>query len=340
LNKVAQLNATTRAGLFAETADRLGLLESLVEKDFWACWMLGQLFSIEEFRGRLLFRGGTSLSKVFGAIKRFSEDIDLAVDYTMLGFTGASDPLSPKLSRTKQITLLSKMLLECQSYIKGEFLERLRKRCTALLGPPADWSLAVDHQDPNVVRFFYPKAVGRDVAYIAPQVVLELGTHAEFIPRGDFIIRSFAASEFPDLFDEAGVLVTSLLAKRTFWEKATILHAEFHRPADKPTPGRHSRHYYDVAMMAGGPVKAEAFADLALLAAVVKHKRTFYPSAWAQYTLASPGTFRLAPTEGRLAGLRQDYTNMELMIFGEPPRFENIIGTLVELENELNSLKP
>lgn len=237
MNKVAKLNATARAELFAETANRLGLPESLVEKDFWVCWVLSQLFSIEEFRGRLLFKGGTSLSKVFGAITRFSEDIDLAVDYTMLGFTGASDPLSPKLSRTKQIALLSKMLLECQSYIKGEFLDRLRKRCTALLGSPVDWSLAVDNHDPNIVRFFYPKAVGQDVAYIAPQVVLELGTHAEFIPRGDFIIRSFAATEFPDLFGEAGVLVTSLLAKRTFWEKATILHAEFHRPADKPTPG-------------------------------------------------------------------------------------------------------
>lgn len=201
------------------------------------------------------------------------------------------------------------------------------------------WGLEVDSHDPDVVRFFYPKAIRQQVAYVAPQVVLELGTHAEFIPHGDFSIRSFAATEFPDLFKEVDVLVTSLLAKRTFWEKATILHAEFHRPADKPTPARHSRLYYDVAMMAGGPVKAAAFADLALLAAVVKHKQTFYPSAWTKYALASPGTFRLAPVEGRLAALRQDYRDMEVMIFGEPPRFEKIIGTLVELENELNSLK-
>jgi Uncharacterized conserved protein len=273
LNKVAQLNATARAEVFAETANRLGLPESLVEKDFWVCWALGQLFSIEDFKGRLLFKGGTSLSKVFGAIARFSEDIDLAVDYTMLGFSGANDPLSPRLSRSKQIALLSRMLLECQSYIKGEFLDRFRERCATVLASGGEWSLEMDRDDPNVVRFFYPRAAGRRVAYVAPQVVLELGTHAEFIPCGDFIIRSFAAIEFPDLFKEAGVLVTSLLAKRTFWEKATILHAEFHRPADKPAPGRHSRHYYDVAMMAGGPVKAEAFADLALIAAVVKHSK-------------------------------------------------------------------
>jgi hypothetical protein len=112
LNKVAQTTAAARAEIFAQTASRLGLPESLVEKDFWVCWMLGQLFSIEEFKGRLLFKGGTSLSKVFGAIRRFSEDIDLAVDYTMLGFTGASDPVSPRLSRTKQTALLSRMLVE------------------------------------------------------------------------------------------------------------------------------------------------------------------------------------------------------------------------------------
>lgn len=231
------------------------------------------------------------------------------------------------------------MLFECQSYIKGGFLDRLRKRCAEVIGSEVEWSLDVDRQDPNIVRFFYPKAAVRKVAYVAPQVVLELGTHAEFIPRGDFIIRSFAATEFPGLFDEAGVRVTSLLAKRTFWEKATILHAEFHRPTEKPAPGRYSRHYYDVAMMARGPIKAEAFEDLALLAAVVKHKQTFYPSAWAQYSLASPGTFRLAPAKGRLEALRQDYRDMEPMIFGEQPRFEKIVEALIELENELNSFK-
>jgi hypothetical protein len=168
---------------------------------------------------------------------------------------------------------------------------------------------------------------------------LELGTHAQFIPRGDFTIRSFAAMEFPHLFGNVNVAVTSLLAKRTFWEKATILHAEFHRPADKPMLMRHSRHYFDVATMAQGPVKKEAFDDLPLLAAVVRHKQIFYPAAWAQYPLASPGTFRMVPPEGRVKAIRQDYHEMRVMIFGEPPRFETVIETLIVLERELNSLK-
>jgi hypothetical protein len=340
LNKVAQFDAGVRAELFAETASRLGLPDSLVEKDFWVCWMLDQLFSIPEFKGRLLFKGGTSLSKVFGVIERFSEDIDLAVDYTMLGFTGPASPHAASLSKTKQQALLQKMLEECRSYIKGEFVERLRERCREALGPETTrgWKVGVDGENPDVVRFEYPRAVPRQLAYVAPQVVLELGTHAEFIPRGDFTIRSFAATEFPSVFSKIDVPVTSLLAKRTFWEKATILHAEYHRPADKPMPSRYSRHYFDVATMAQRPLKKEALDDLLLLAAVVRHKRVFYPAAWAKYELAAPGTFRLVPTDARIKALRQDYREMSVMIFGETPEFDSVLETLAALEAELNSM--
>ena len=183
----------------------------------------------------------------------------------MLGFTGARDPLAPDLSRTKQTALLGEMLGACQSYIAGEFLQCLRARCTEVLGAEGSWKLAVDELDPNIVHFFYPWAVQAKVAYVAPRVTLEFGTHAEFIPRGEFVIRAFVAAEFPQLFEQAQLPVTSLLAKRTFWEKATILHAEFHRPEEKSLPSRYSRHYYDVAMMATRSVKQEAFEDLDLL---------------------------------------------------------------------------
>ena len=127
-----------------------------------------------------------------------------------------------------------------------------------------------------------------------------------------------------------------MVAKRTFWEKATILHAEYHRPAEKALPCRYSRHYYDVAMLAQGTIRAEALADFDLLAQVVRHKETFYPSAWAQYARASPGSFRLLPPEGRGAELERDYRNMGVMIFGEPPAFNDIVEHLEGLEREMN----
>jgi hypothetical protein len=336
VNRIARMAGAERAELFAETAARRGLAEAVVEKDFWVCWVLKQLFTIEELSGRLLFKGGTTLSKVFHAIDRFSEDIDLAVDYAALGFTGEDDPTRKGISKTKRANILARMMIEGQRYIRGEFLEALRIRCRDRLGGGGGCGVDVSDQDANVVLFRYPTEAARSMAYVVPQVVLELGTHAEFVPRDRFTIRSFVAEEFPGSVSDSEVGVVALLAERTFWEKVTILHAEHHRAADKAMPGRYSRHYYDVAMLARGPIKTAALADKELLAQVVRHKETFYPSAWARYDLARPGSLKVMPGESRIAALRRDYRDMRMMIFGEPPRFEGVMETLAELERELN----
>ena len=336
MNGIAGMSAEERAQVFAETADRKALAEAIIEKDFWVCWILKQLFSIEALSGRLLFKGGTSLSKIFHAINRFSEDIDLAVDYVALGFTGERDPRRADISKTRRTNILDEMMAECRRYIGGEFLAALRARCEEVLGPAEGWSLRVGEQTPDKIEFHYPAASTKNLDYVVPQVVLELGTHAEFIPHDRFTIRSFVAEEFPKLVTDGEIEVLALLAKRTFWEKATILHAQYHRAPESAIPDRYSRHYYDVAMMARGPIRAEALSDMDLLAQVVRHKETFYPSAWARYDLARPGTFRLVPPETRMAALERDYRNMATMIFGEPPPFDSIMATLTTLEQEIN----
>ena len=335
MNKVARMTKRDRADLFAETAERRDLSEAVVEKDFWVCWTLKQLFAIDALRDRLLFKGGTSLSKINHAINRFSEDIDLAVDYVALGFTGDRNPRREGLSKTKRAAILAEMMVACQQYIGSEFIEVLRVRCEEILGNGEDWTLAVSEQDRNIVRFQYPSAAPT-LDYIKPQVILELGTHAEFVPRGRFTVRAFAAEEFPALFEESDVPVTSLLAKRTFWEKATILHAEFYRPAEKALPDRYSRHYYDLAMLAQSPVRGDSLADIALLDQVVRHKQAFYPSGWAKYDLARVGSLHLVPPDERRAALERDYRSMSVMIFGNPPPFGKIIEVLTALEQEIN----
>ena len=286
--------------------------------------------------GRLLFKGGTTLSKIFHAINRFSEDIDLAVDYAGLGFTGENDPRKEGISKTKRNAILEKMIAECQRYIAGEFLDVLKKQCTEILGTKVAWGLEVSKLDPNVVVFRYPTSGTRSVSYVAPQAVMELGTHAEFVPHDRFTVCSFAGEEFPNVVRDRDVLVKALLAKRSFWEKATILHAEYHRPPAKEFLDRYSRHYYDVAMMAEGKIQNDALADMDLLAQVVKHKETFYPSGWARYDLARPGSLHLAPPGNRLVALEQDYKKMAVMIFGEAPPFGWILDRLGTLEKEIN----
>jgi hypothetical protein len=144
------------------------LPEAIIEKDFWASWVLKQLFSIEAFSGRLLFKGGTSLSKIFRAINRFSEDIDLAVDYAALGFTGERDPRHEEISKTRRAAILTDMMAACQQYIGSEFLDALKARCQDVLGPAGAWSLDVSEQDPNVVRFRYPTATSKSLASLFP----------------------------------------------------------------------------------------------------------------------------------------------------------------------------
>lgn len=335
MNEIAKSDPARRDEVFSETAHRKNLPEAVVEKDFWVCWMLEQVFSLESMKDWLLFKGGTSLSKVFHAIERFSEDIDLAVDYRALGFAGEKDPRHPGISKTRRMKIQAEILAECQRFIASEFLTELRGSCEAVLGERGPWDLHVDDKDPHVVRFHYPSGSRPPVPYVRPVVLLEMGTHAEFIPRGRFPIRSFVAEEFPALGSVCEV--TALLAKRTFWEKATILHAEFHRPLERATPHRYSRHYYDVAMLSKGPVKAEALDDTELLNRVVRHKQEFYPAGWASYETARVGSLRLSPRTERLQALAQDYRETGVMIFGEPPSFDEVLDAIKRLERDINN---
>jgi hypothetical protein len=298
--------------------------------------VLKQLFSIPELDGWLTFKGGTSLSKCFGLIQRFSEDIDLAVDFERLGFAGKRDPRRGDLSHTKRRPLLSEMLQACRGYVAGPFRQCLAARITDRLGPDG-WKLAVNPNDANAVEFEYPPSMDGQLEYIRPRVILELGTHAEPIPQGGFSLRPLAADEFPGVFEQPECTIKTVLAHRTFWEKATILHAEYHRPLDKRLLPRYSRHYADVAAMAQTTTKDDALADLDLLESVRRHKDRFYHCGWARYLEAKPGTFRVVPRDKRLSALRRDYRDMRVMYFSEPPAFDEVLDQLVILEHEINN---
>jgi hypothetical protein len=317
----------------------MGLVPALVEKDFWVCWTLKHLFSVPEFQGRILFKGGTTLSKIFRVIRRFSEDIDLAVDWEMLGFVGDRSP-NADMSNTRRGRLLDEMLAACQQYIAGEFVRTLQGRIVSVLGASGDreeWALAVNDKDPNIVEFRYPRVI-EPAGYTRNLVVLEMGTHAEFVPRDNFAVTPYAGDEFPDFFDDPACPVTAIRAERTFWEKATILHQEYHRPPDRPLPDGYSRHYYDVAMLAGSDIKLRALPDTDLLARVVRHKVHFYPRRWARYDLAVPGTLRVTPSALWIDALRRDYQEMNVMFFEEPPTFDVVVEHLTELQAEIDAM--
>jgi len=337
VNGVAAWDPARQERLFARAQDQMGLPAPIIEKDFWVCWTLKQLFSIPELEGWLTFKGGTSLSKCFDLIQRFSEDIDLAVDFERLGYIGENDPRRPDLSHGKRHVLLDEMMGSCLEYIAGPLYRAMAHHITSILGPDG-WSLTVSTSNADVLLFEYPRAVSEGLDYIVPAVVLEFGTHAEPVPCADSAVTPFAAEQFPGVFTEPVATIRTVVARRTFWEKATILHTEYHRPLVKPLPPRYSRHYADVAMMAQAAVKDEALADLDLLHSVCVHKDRFYHCGWARYLEAKPGSFHLLPRRDRLSALRRHYQAMQVMFFAEPPPFDQVLGVLERLEMEINGL--
>jgi hypothetical protein len=175
------------------------------------------------------------------------------------------------------------------------------------------------------------------MAYITPRLKLEFGARGDPWPTEEKTIRPYAADDFPGFFEEPDCAVTVLSARRTFWEEATALHAEAHRPKNSPTPQYFSRHYYDIAMLLDTE-DGKAAADFALLAQVAKHKAAFFRSGWASYDTARPGMLQLMPSEARQKDLRADYRDMAPMMFDDKPlSFNEILARIQKLQNTINA---
>jgi len=329
-------SADTRRDAFAIAGEKRGLLPVLIEKDFWVCWTLERLFALPEFREHLLFKGGTSLSKVYGLIQRFSEDIDLSLSRTVLG-EGLADP-EQAASNTQRKQLSAALVLAFRDTVTHRLLRALRASIAQELedAGSGDWTLTQDSLDPGTLHFAYPRAVGGELTYIRPEVKIELGGRNDDWPAEDRTVTAYVAEELLQVMP-AAIPVRVLAARRTFWEKATILHAEYYRPLDKATGERLSRHYSDLAQMAGTEAEFQALADLPLLARVRQHKAAFYTAPWASYETALPGTLHLVPRPERLAGLRTDYRGMSAMFFGPSLSFEAMMDKIAELERRVNT---
>ncbi len=333
MNKVAQLSAAERLDLFQETATQRGVSAAVIEKDFWVCWVLKQLFSDSDLGTKLVFKGGTSLSKVYNLIDRFSEDIDLILDWRLLGYgPDQEDPYQEFASNTQQDRFNKRVNARAAQYIADTLIHDLKR----LFAQVAEVSTTIDSDDPQTVNVAYPAALSEE--YLRPEVRLEIGPLAAWSPSGRHTIQPFAAESYPQVFDDPACSVVVMSAERSFWEKATILHQQAHRTTLMPP--RYSRHYYDLHKLAGSPVRDAALGDLALLNDVASFKQRFYPSAWASYVTARPGSLKLIPGMEHLTTLRRDYSDMTMMIFGDSPPFDLIVDSLQKLEDQINRSSP
>ena len=328
--KVAKLKDEDRRILFRNTAQKMGMHEAIIEKDFWVCFMLDYLFHKCKWKNNFTFKGGTSLSKCYHLINRFSEDIDLILDWRIVGY----DIEEPWLDRsnTQQDKFNKEANMKAEIFLKDELLPVLVSDISELI--EQDACFYIESDDPQTICFKYPRIFSDDS--ILQIIRLEIGALAAWTPATTKTITPFVAEHYPHIFEQTTTDILTVSAERTFWEKVTILHHEANRPEHLEMPKRYSRHYYDLYCIAHSESKANALNDLELLQRVVLFKMKFYPRKWAKYEEAVPGTIKLIPPSYRLEALKKDYLSMQEMMYGESPSFEELIEYISLLESEIN----
>ena len=303
-------------------------------KDYWVCKTLDVLFSLPDLGEHLVFKGGTSLSKVYRLIDRFSEDVDVSFHREFLGFGDERDPEAA--TGKEQVRRIEALQQACKDCIRERLLPVLRLEMSHRLGSDEGWSMEIDSQDEQTILFHFPQAGAPSLAYIAPSVRIELGARSDHWPKERHEIQSYLSETLSRPI--GGATVQSLAAERTFWEKATLLHAEAHRDPSKKMPPRYARHYHDLARMATEPVAERALTNADLRKRVVTHKSVYFRSGWARYDLADPATFQLLPPAARLPELETDHRAMAQMFFATPPPIADVLEILDTLQSRIRQL--
>ena len=327
-----------RQRAFGEAAARLGAVASYVEKDFWVCLVLDTLYNrLPDGHPRLLFRGGTSLSKAFGLIRRFSEDVDLTVYRGDLGFADQRDPTVADISNTKRKALFEELRAACSTYVLGDLKDAL----TACLGEIAPGCQVVPDEDDiteQTLLVQYSSLYPED-DYVLPQVKLEGGARSALTPSRPRSVAPYIADDLPE--HELRVNgIDTIAPERTFLDKLLVLHGLHcgYREKDRlpQANSRVSRHYYDFAAISATETGAAALADRALLDDVRNHSMIAFRQAWKRLDEAVPGTVRLAPQPELRAVLEQDYAAMRRMMLGDAPDFGWIVEQIQTAEAAIN----
>lgn len=322
-----------------QAEERLGLQAASIEKDLWVCWALREAASLPDLGSHLTFKGGTSLSKGWKLIERFSEDIDLVVDRQTLGFGGDASP-EHAASKNARKRLLKELVTAARQWVQERLLPAMADRINARVGPLGPCSLSVDPdaEDGQCLLFQYPGVFGEtEAGYVRPVVRIELGARSDDWPSEPRQLVPYLAEALPDIAPNAGFEFRTLTAERTFWEKAMLLHEETFRPADKPPKLRMARHYYDLWCLITKGVAERAAGERALFERIAEHRETFFNWSWMDYATLRPGALRLLPVEAHASSWRQDYGAMSrTMFFGTVPAFDEVLSVVGEFQRRFN----
>ena len=347
-NEVIAASDAERRDLFLGAAARLGTAVQNVEKDFWVCWTIDALFNGLAVDGpRLLFKGGTSLSKAFGLISRFSEDIDITVFRDDLGQAAGAAELDA-LSGKKRRARLDAIRTACQAYIAGPLTAQFAGLAASVI-PEDRFRLEPDPEDKDgqTLLFWYPAVTAAGGDYVRSAVKIEAGAKSALDPHVLATVTPYAALELPGL-DLTVTNVTTVKPERTFWDKIIILHGlrQWHDRRGELRHGgqRVSRHYYDVHQLLQAASMHEPAhgwqTDHALAIDCARHARLFFGSVDLGLDTAAPGRFTLTPGAAMRDALARDYAAMSGMVFGRVPEFDAVLASAEKFEQIVNGVVP
>lgn len=329
------LSREDQAEALEVAAAQTGRPPHLLEKDIWVVWTLSAIYE-SALAEKLTFKGGTSLSKVYKIIDRFSEDIDLTYDIREVvpDLLRDGNPIPASASQAKKIT--DRVRDRLPQWIEGEVLPILLSTLQRD-GVQASLSLAGNEKE-KLILAYEPIKVG--TGYAASTIQLEFGGRATGEPHQRHAVACDMAPVINGIvFPTAQPLV--MAAERTFWEKATAAHVYCRQ--GRLRSERYSRHWYDLAAMANSGHAQAAIDDLELARAVAEHKAMFFAEKDAQknsidYKAAVSTEIQIIPEGGALEALEKDYIAMleDGLLATHQPSFAEIISTCAELESLIN----
>ena len=339
MNEFLSFTEARRRTVCEQAQDKLGLPPATIEKDFWVCWTLKKLFSLPEWGSRLAFKGGTSLSKGWALIERFSEDIDIVINRDALGFGGdmAPDRAPSKKQIRKKLDALKAASQQC---VNETLLPLLVEEVSREMPEELPWHIDpdLDDSDGQTLLLTYPTAFGDQTAYLGRVVKIELGARSDTEPTQKIDIHPYLEDAFPDMLSQSHFAVKAVSLERTFWEKAMLLHEETFRPPEKKRQARMARHYYDLCRLIDAGIGRSATDDRELFERIAAHRQVYFRYTWVDYDTMCPGRLRLVPPNEQLAIWRSDYEAMkDEMFFGKPPEFEELLRTVRAFQDEFNN---
>ncbi len=330
MNNWLRLLKEEQVELFAQVGVKRNLPPQAIEKDAWVTLMLRMIFT-SELAPHFIFKGGTSLSKAFNLIERFSEDLDLGIDRSYLGFEG-------ELSKGE----IRKLRRACHSFVSQELTDLLQNQLN-------DYGIAaglveilvenerISDQDPETIQVNY-QSVFDEKTYLPQRVLIEVSARSLREPFQNVKIKSLIDLQYPGMdFVEPEFEVQATNVQKTFLEKLILLHEEFQKPSEKIRHLRMSRHFYNLGQILNTEFGQDALKDRELFQSIIEHRRALTPVKTTDYDTLSLETLKITPPAEQLKNYKSDYKEMQnSMIHGDSQEFDTLLEKINDNLRKVN----